>query len=241
MPENIIQTQVAILGGGLAGLSAADRVIHKADKPAIIEQEDTVGGLCRSFKRDAFIFDLGGHRFLPHNKAIADFVSTLFDESEFCLRDRSSKIYLKQKFVLYPPELLDIFKNLGLITCLKCAVDFVYFRIKHLIYRKKEVSLRDWLINRFGYTLYNIYFGPYSFKLWGRDPSSVSADWAPQRISVPNLTVAIKTLFTKDHRQIKTYARRFLYPKGGIGEISNRMAEVLTKQGARVFTGFKVC
>jgi protoporphyrinogen oxidase len=110
-----------------------------------------------------------------------------------------------------------------------------------LIYRKKEVSLRDWLINRFGYTLYNIYFGPYSFKLWGRDPSSISADWAPQRISVPNLTVAIKSLFTQDHREIKTYARRFLYPKGGIGEISNRMAEILTKQGARVFTDLKVC
>jgi len=241
MKAGITQAKVAILGGGLAGLAAADRLMHKAEKPLIIEKEQTVGGLCRSFKRDAFIFDLGGHRFLPHNKAIADFVSTLFDDEEFCLRDRSSKIYLKKRFVHYPPELLDILKNLGVFTCLRSVADFIYFRIKHLILKKPEVSLRDWLLNRFGYTLYNIYFGPYSFKLWGRDPGNISSDWAPQRISVPNFAIAIKSLLISDKKPIKTFARRFLYPKGGIGEIPKRMAEMVTNQGARVFTNLKVC
>ena len=240
MREDITQTRVVVLGAGLVGLAASDRLIHKGEKPIVIEKENAVGGLCRSFKHDGFTFDLGGHRFLPHNKDIADFVSILFNNNELCLRERRSKIYLKKRFVLYPPEFSDILRNLGLVTCFKCGMDYIYFRLKHLILKKPEISLKDWLINKFGYTLYKIYFGPYSFKLWGREPSNISSEWAPQRISVPHIGVAIKSLFVEHHMPLKTYARKFLYPIGGIGEIPGRMAEEVIKKGSSIFINHRV-
>ena len=50
-----------ILGGGLAGLSAA-RTLDAAGRPyRILERESEIGGLCRSIRRDGFVFDLTGH------------------------------------------------------------------------------------------------------------------------------------------------------------------------------------
>lgn len=237
MRGDTAQKRIAVLGAGLAGLAAAGRLTRKGEKPIIIEKEDRVGGLSRSFKRDGFVFDLGGHRFLPHNKKTADFVSGLFGNDGLLLSKRLSKIYLDGKYLHYPPTIRDILKNLGAVTCFRSCVDSLYARLKHLIKRTPEASLKDWLINRFGYTLYNIYFGPYSVKLWGRMTSQISSEWAFQRISVPHIGVAIRSLFMPTAEPIKTFAKKHLYPRGGVGTISKHMADRIDKEGGEFLMG----
>ena len=235
------KADIVVLGAGLAGLAAADKLVSQGAEVIVIEKEDSAGGMCRSFKQDGFTFDLGGHRFLPHIQHTADYVSSLFpDCKEFSLRDRLSQIYLKGKFLAYPPEFADILKNLGPITCLRSGLDSLYFRLRHQLLRPPEISLKDWMMNRFGPTLYDIYFGPYSYKLWGRKTSGISSDWASQRISVANIGLALKNLLFKKDKHIKTYARQFLYPQGGIGEIPRRLAEKISFSGARILTGHRL-
>ena len=54
-----MREQVVIIGGGLAGLSAA---YHLAEhEPVVFEKESAIGGLCRSFSQDGFTFDCTGH------------------------------------------------------------------------------------------------------------------------------------------------------------------------------------
>lgn len=236
----IIETDVVILGAGLAGLAAAAGVLAHGEKPVLIEKEETVGGMCRSIRKDGFIFDLGGHRFLPHRKETADYVRGLFSDNGLILRVRKSQIYLNEKFLLYPPEALDILKNLGMRTSFDCAVQGLYARLRQALLREPEISLKDWLINRFGQKLYDIYFGPYSSKLWGVDPSHVSSEWAPERVSVSSIGVVIQKLIAARGKTIKTYAREFLYPIGGIGRICEHMAQRAVHKGAKVFTGYNV-
>jgi protoporphyrinogen oxidase len=240
MRESVTNSEVIVLGAGLAGLAASLRLLDKGLKPIILEKEDAVGGMCRSLKRDNFVFDLGGHRLLPHNKETADFVHSLFNDRTLSIIERRSQIYLKGKYLFYPPEFSDILKNLGLITCIKCGVDSAYFRIKRKISRKKEVSLKDWLLNRYGPTLYDIYFGPYSFKLWGRTTSHISSDWAPQRIAVQSAGVLLKNLLNPHRHALKSYARQFLYPKGGIGQIAERLADRIRIGGGEVVLNNRV-
>lgn len=240
MKNEPIYSDVAVLGGGIAGLAAADTLVNQNKKVVVLEQENAVGGMCRSFQKQGFIFDLGGHRFLPHQKEVTEFAAALFKDEEFGLRDRSSHIYLKGKYLLYPPEFSDILKNLGLFTCGRAAIDSAFFRLKHSIQKKPEISLKDWLMNRFGPTLYDIYFGPYSFKLWGRPTSYISAEWAPQRISIPTIGVALKSLLLRKPSSAKTYAREFFYPDKGIGELPDRMAKKIVRQGGAVFTDNKI-
>ncbi|HTY45041.1 MAG TPA: FAD-dependent oxidoreductase [Patescibacteria group bacterium] len=242
MKEDQQKTEIVVLGAGLAGLAAADKLASQGAGVMVIEKENSVGGMCRSLAQDGFIFDLGGHRFLPHNQQTADYVSSLFPvPGELALRDRLSQIYLKGKFLAYPPEFADILKNLGPITCLKSGIDSLYFRLtSHLFRLPAEISLKDWMMRRFGPTLYDIYFGPYSYKLWGRKTSGISAEWASQRISVPNMGLALRNLLFKKDKHIKTYARQFVYPQGGIGQIPRRIAEHASAAGARILTGHRL-
>ena len=51
-----------VLGGGLAGLTAAQTLSKAGRRIEIIEAENAVGGLARTIEHNGFRFDLGGHR-----------------------------------------------------------------------------------------------------------------------------------------------------------------------------------
>ncbi len=231
-------SEVAILGAGLAGLASGFQLVETGQKPVIIEKEKVVGGLCRSFKTKGFTFDMGGHRFLPGDKTIRDFVSSLFTGNELGIAERKSEIFLRGKFLLYPPALSDTLRKLGFATSADCLAKGLYARIRHQILKNEEISLQDWLLNRFGHKLYSIYFAPYSAKLWGKDPAEISSDWAPRRIGVRSINTAILNLFVSS--QAKTHAREFFYPEGGIGEIPSRIAGKVRGSGGQIFTDHEV-
>ena len=84
------------------------------------------------------------------------------------IRTRVSRIYFLKKFFDYPVTLkLQTLKNMGLIRTTKVA--FSYLRT--IIFKKKEKSLEDFYINRFGKKLYSMFFENYTKNLWGRHPS----------------------------------------------------------------------
>lgn len=50
---------IVIVGAGLAGLSTA---LHLSGVPyRVFEKEKEAGGLCRSYQKDGFTFDVTGH------------------------------------------------------------------------------------------------------------------------------------------------------------------------------------
>ena len=63
--------EIGILGGGIAGLSLAYFIGEQAE---VLEKNSRSGGLCRSFQKDGFTFDLGGHILFSKDAEILDFV-----------------------------------------------------------------------------------------------------------------------------------------------------------------------
>lgn len=64
----------AIIGGGPAGLTAA-RQLATSDigiTPVVIEDEDCVGGLCRTIVHNGLRMDIGGHRFFSKSDIVND-------------------------------------------------------------------------------------------------------------------------------------------------------------------------
>ena len=59
---------VAILGGGLTGLSAATELSETGINVEVLEKQSDVGGLAKGFEHGYFIFDYGPHRFLRDAK-----------------------------------------------------------------------------------------------------------------------------------------------------------------------------
>jgi protoporphyrinogen oxidase len=102
-----------------------------------------------------------------------------------------------------------------------------------------EVSVEDWVSNRFGRRLYRTFFKTYTEKVWGIPCRSIGAQWAAQRIKGLSLWAAVKSMLfgrfaSKGGKQIKTLIEEFEYPRLGPGMMWEKFHEVIGQRGGQV-------
>ncbi|HXU68211.1 MAG TPA: FAD-dependent oxidoreductase [Polyangia bacterium] len=228
--------RVAILGGGACGTTAAWHLARAGVDVTVVEREPRVGGLCGTEERDGFRFDFGGHRFISKSRALEGLVRELVGE-DLLLRTRSSAVLHRGRRYRYPLELDDVVRNAGLVDGSRALLSYGRQRLTPA---RADVSFEDWVVQRFGRRLYDAFFGPYTHKLWGIPPTQISADWAAQRISLPSLGDVALRLAGLRSGGARTYARRYWYPRFGIGQIFERMAAVAERHGAQFRLGARV-
>jgi protoporphyrinogen oxidase len=164
------------------------------------------------------------------------------------VRPRKSRIYYLRKFFDYPISLsAATIRNLGVVRITRIAASYAYSRLGPI---RKETSLEDFLINRFGRELYRTFFKSYTEKVWGVPCETISAAWGAQRIKGLSLTAAIQHLAAKmlrrgatDVAQKKTETsliERFLYPKLGPGQLWEVVADKIVASGGQLRLGMRV-
>jgi len=230
---------VLILGGGLAGLTAAE-VLSRANHPVtVIEAGEKMGGLARTIEYKGFRFDLGGHRFVTENQYLYRYVKKLLAKDALCV-SRSSKILLRNRYFDYPLRPLNAICGFGPVMTVTILLDYLYQRIRARFTKSTPVSLQDWVICHFGHTLFELYFRDYSEKVWGIDCKLIDMSWIRRRIQGLSLARAIKkSLFPKQTRPLATLTHHFLYPRWGIGQIADKLTAKISKSNP-VHSGMKV-
>jgi len=231
--------KIIILGAGPAGLAAAWKLAQAQKEVVVLEKEDGVGGLCRTLQHDGFYFDLGGHRFITSDEPLRQEIQELMGD-ELLLSPRKSVIRLRKKYFQYPLEFKNLLMRMDGALLLKSIADYMYALVARKLFYKKDISFEDWCVNRFGRTLYDIYLGVYTEKIWGISPKNISADWAAQRISLLNLWDVFLRLMGKASNRPRTYFLEFAYPKLGIGRICERMAQEVVKHGGNIHLNARV-
>ena len=197
--------RVIIIGAGVAGLTAALELLRRSDEylPIVIEEENQVGGIARTLEYKGNRMDIGGHRFFSKDESVMKWWLDLLplqgsqskedkmlnntekklvaggpdpekEDQVMLLRRRVSRILYLRRFFDYPISLsLQTFINMGLTRTLKSGFSYIAAQI----HKRQEKSLEDFMINRFGKTLYHLFFEDYTEKLWGRHPSQIDASW----------------------------------------------------------------
>jgi protoporphyrinogen oxidase len=184
-------------------------------------------------------FDIGGHRFFTKNREIDSLVRDLLGD-ELIEVNRRSKIYMRRRFFNYPLKPANALLGLGPFTIFRILVDYGWQRVIGLIDRNPGVSLEDWVVRNFGRTMFNIYFREYSEKVWGLQCSFISRKWVAKRIQGLSLGKAIQNAFFKfTGKDVPTLVDSFIYPRLGIGRISDRFHEEITKTDS-LFTDTRV-
>src|SRR3954464_10705328 len=243
-----------IAGAGPAGLTAAFELLRRSGvRPVVFESDSQVGGISKTINYRGNRMDLGGHRFFSKSDWVMNWWQNLLpvadgeDAGELALayqgqkraftpagdasgsadqvmlvRSRLSRIYYRRKFFDYPLKMnFATVSNLGFSYMSAVGLSYVNAR---LFPRRNEVSLEDFLINRFGDRLYRTFFKDYTEKVWGVPCSEISAEWGAQRIKGLSISKAIGHALLRpfrslsDTRQKKTETsliERFLYPKFG--------------------------
>ena len=219
-----MKKDIIILGSGPAGITAAYELSKNNEKYniTILEKSNDAGGISRTVKYNNNRMDIGGHRFFSKDKDIMNFWKEIMplqgqpsyddkilqrdseielggpdpeqEDNVMLIRNRISRIYYLQKFFDYPISLkMETLKKLGTIRTIKIGLSY----FKSVLFKRKENSLEDFYINRFGKVLYSMFFEKYTEKVWGRHPSLISSDWGKQRVKGLSIASVIRDMFFK--------------------------------------------
>ena len=253
-----------IIGGGAAGITAAYELAVNSDiKPIVIESQNSIGGLAKTLDFEGLKADIGPHRFFTKDDSVmklwtevlplqgegakddkllsreVDFkngnANPEFDDNVFLRRRRFSRIYYMQKFFDYPVKMnLRTVLNMGLLRT--ALAGFSY--IKSCFIKRKENNLEDFMINRFGKVLYQMFFEFYTQKVWGRHPKNISKEWGEQRIKGLSLLKALINKFSP--KKETSLIEEYFYPKNGAGQMWENMAKTIVEKGGEIHLNAEV-
>ncbi len=254
--------RIVIIGAGPAGLTAAYEFLklNKGYEVTVLEATGAIGGIARTIEHHGNRMDIGGHRFFSKDEtvnawwrnvmprqgapAIDDLILKRNVETVaggpdpetadrvMLKRRRVSRIYYLKKFFDYPVTMsIQTIKNLGLWRTFKAGMSYLW----SAVFRKKEDSLENFYINRFGRVLYGMFFEDYTTKVWGRAPKDISADWGAQRVKGLSIVALLKNIFGKKKGHVETsLITEFLYPKYGPGQLWECVAEDIRAMGGAI-------
>jgi len=234
--QDSAEKPVIIIGAGPAGLSAAYELARLKQQPIVLEKSDKVGGLARTECYNNYYFDMGGHRFFTKDKRVERLWRGVLG-GDFVRRPRLSRIYYKQKFFNYPLKATNAFIGLGPWESLRIMTSYLRWRL--FPYREEE-SFEQWVTNRFGKRLFDIFFKSYTEKVWGISCSELKAEWAAQRIKDLSLKTVLLSMFVKPKTTIKSLIDEFDYPRRGPGMMWNAVKEEIEHTGGVVRTNATV-
>ncbi len=229
---------VVVLGAGLAGLATAHELARAGVRTTVLERNFHVGGLAHSWRVGPFTLDTGPHRFHTRDEELVRHLYDVLD-GDVVQRERKSRIYLEGKFFDYPLRLTNVLKGLPPGLLARALWDYLAIRVRQVAWPIPDDHFENWVLKRFGRTLYDLFFGTYTSKAWGMPCTEISADWAAQRISQANLWDAIvKTINPPREGEVRSLVTEFHYPgHGGVGRISEQYAEKARAAGADILLG----
>lgn len=234
--ESRVIWNVVCIGAGPAGLTAAYELSRSGVAVKVLEADPVhVGGIARTHQYKGYRFDIGGHRFFSKSAEIEKLWSELLPDG-FLERPRSSKILYQNKFFPYPLKPAVTFFQLGPWETLRSLGSYAKVRLSP---HPSPKNFEDWIVNRFGRRLFEIFFKGYTEKVWGRDCQRISADWAEQRVQNFSLSQALRDIFFASSGT-KTLIRSFRYPRLGPGMLWESTAEKIRSHGGSIDLGTRV-
>ena len=235
-PE-MLERPAVIIGAGPAGLTAAYLLSKQGLPVVVLEAEDQVGGIAKTAVRDGYRFDLGGHRFFTKVNEVDQLWHEIMRE-EFLKRPRMSRIYWNGKFLDYPLRGPDVVKKLGPVELTRAFLSYLWAQLRP---KGKEETFEEWVSNRFGKRLFNLFFKSYTEKVWGVPTTEIRAEWAAQRIKGLSFFSAAKSAFFGNRgNKIKSLISEFNYPRYGPGQMWETMTDDIRGLGGEVLLNHKV-
>ncbi len=227
---------VVIVGAGVAGLTLGYKLSKQGYRVTVIEKEATVGGLARSFQYDDFIFDIGPHRFHTEDPKVLKFIDEILGQNVISI-PRMSGVWMFGNFHDWPLRPKDLFK-FPFKVMWHAALEM--FTNTH----REGETFESYILNRYGETLYRVFFEPYTEKFLHIKPKDLHRDWAisgidraviDKKVSVNSSLDLLKTTLLP--KPIKT---EFLYPSyGGINVFAEILAQGIRENNGQVLLDIK--
>jgi len=189
--------KIVIIGAGPAGLTAGYEFLklNKGYEVVILEATAAIGGIARTIAHQGNRMDIGGHRFFSKDPRVNAWWREIMplqgkpslddrllgremtlptngpdpdrEDRVMLKRRRVSRIFYLNRFFDYPISMsMQTIRNLGFWRTLRAGFSYLWASV----FKRKETSLENFYVNRFGKVLYGMFFEDYTTKIWGRHP-----------------------------------------------------------------------
>ena len=228
--------KVVITGAGIAGLALGYKLAQAGRQVLVVEKENVVGGLARSFRYGEYVFDVGPHRFHTDLPEINGFILEVLAGDHLYV-GRASGVWMFGRYFDWPLTAASILKMPPAVI-LRVGLDLFFGTAGG------DGNFEEFIIKKYGRTLYRIFFKPYTEKFLGLSCAEISKEWAitgveraviDKRIESGDLKSFARSILTTDS------AMQFIYPKsGGIGRFAELLAQGIQAFGGEIHTGAEV-
>jgi protoporphyrinogen oxidase len=212
-----------IVGGGLTGLVAAERLERGGKAAVVLEREAEPGGACRSISDDGFVFDYTGHLLHVARAETESYLEELGLWGQLEVHGRRAAVVIGGRTTPYPVQI----NTHGLAPEVRrdCLLGFVRAWADET--SAEPADFRSWVLDRFGEGLAEHFFFPYNSKLYRARPEELSLDWVGRYVPKPKIEDVIDGALGL-HDEDVGYNATFRYPaSGGIDILPNAVAERL--------------
>ncbi len=221
-----------VVGAGVAGLSFARTVADEGRSTVIVERNDHIGGLARSYRYGDFWFDVGPKRFHTEDEEVLAFLHSVLGGDHIVV-GRSSAVHLFGRYFPWPLDHRALFR-LPFKVMVSSGLDLL-----RRSQSQDENSFTDYTRSRDGDTLYRLFFKPYTEKFLQIPCEDVHVDWAKTGINraVIDKRVKSETLFDLVRSVLLPSAvdTKFLYPSyGGFGTFCEKLSEQVAERGGEI-------
>jgi len=230
--------RVCVIGAGPAGLTAGYLLQQAGACVTVLEGTDMVGGISRTAQYKGYRFDIGGHRFFTKYAPVEALWHEILGD-EFISVPRMSRIHYNGRYFDYPLRATNALSGLGIVNAARILCSYLWAKARP---NPVEENFEQWVSNRFGKRLYEIFFKTYTEKVWGMPCTEIRAEWAAQRIQNLSLAKAILNAASLQKRStvIKSLINEFQYPRLGPGQMWETCADKLRELGGEVVMQHKV-
>jgi protoporphyrinogen oxidase len=213
--------ETLIIGGGLTGLVAGERLERAGVPTVVFERESEPGGACRSIDADECVFDYTGHLLHVAQPETEAYLGELGVWQELAVHRRRAAVVIGGMPTPYPVQI----NTHGLAPEVRrdCLLGFI--RAWAHTGKDDARNFREWVLERFGEGLARHFFFPYNSKLYRAEPEELSLDWVGRYVPKPELEEVVDGALGL-HDTETGYNATFRYPRrGGIRLLPDAVAE----------------
>lgn len=211
------EVNTLIIGAGISGLTYA--AFTEKDY-LIVEKENQVGGLCRTFYQDGYIWDYAGHFFHFANPQIKSFFENKISADDMVICNKNTNINYNGQDIDYPFQMnIHQLNKEEFIDCL--------YDLFHRNEKNKYLNFEDMLYGKFGKSITEKFLKPYNEKLYACDLNELDTDamgrffpYADQKQIIDNMKI----------NMTQTYNSTFDYPKKGAQYFIDIIYEKINKE-----------
>ncbi|MEM0999549.1 MAG: FAD-dependent oxidoreductase [Bacteroidota bacterium] len=215
------QPDLAVLGGGPAGMAVAWYARQAGLSFRVYEAEDRVGGNCITLERDGFLFDSGAHRLHDKDPETTAIVQALLGDKLRRIQV-PSQIFRDQRFIDFPLSPLNLLRYLGLGGFARAGFQILGQKLRG---KRSTANFRELAVGTYGSYIAELFLLHYTEKLWGLAAEQLSTEVAGKRLKGLNLKTFVLEAFRGKQRKTTHLDGAFYYPERGIGTIFEAMRD----------------